>query len=177
MGSVHAFSLLRGDTKRGPTMSGWGWVRVGAVAGALAVIVGAFGAHWLKGKLSEQALVTFEIGVRYHMYHSLALVALGAFMIAAGGGQKASAVAGWAFVVGILVFSGSLYLLALTGTRWLGAITPLGGVAFIVGWLALAVAAVPAASAPRTAAAAPAGASSKTAPMFADAPSSGEQSP
>jgi uncharacterized membrane protein YgdD (TMEM256/DUF423 family) len=105
--------------------------------GALGVMLGAFAAHALNQRLTPEAMATFEIGARYHLYHALALlgvaVALGR---APGDGQLA--LAGWLFVAGIAVFSGSLYVLSLTGQRWLGAVTPLGGLAFIAGWLLLA---------------------------------------
>ena len=105
---------------------------LGALFGGLGVALGAFGAT-----LSTQDLATFEIGVRYQMYHALALLAVG-WAAARWPGQTALTVSGWAFVLGILVFSGSLYVLVLTGQRWLGAVTPLGGLAFIVGWGLLA---------------------------------------
>jgi uncharacterized membrane protein YgdD (TMEM256/DUF423 family) len=99
------------------------------------VALGAFAAHGLKANLSPDLLAAFETGVRYQMYHVFALVA------AAWGWARwqtpAFVLAGWLFVAGMVVFSGSLYLLALTGTRWLGAITPLGGLAFLTGWLCL----------------------------------------
>lgn len=109
---------------------------LGSVAGLLAVAVGAFGAHALRGRLGGDMLNTFEIGARYHMYHALALLAV-AWVASRWPGPAASA-AGWLFVAGIVLFSGSLYLLALTGHRWLGAVTPLGGLCFLGGWLALA---------------------------------------
>lgn len=115
-----------------------GWLAVGAVAGALGVALGAFGAHGLKGRVAPEMLAVFETGVRYHMYHALALVAVGLVAGRAGGAWPAAA--GWLFLAGIVVFSGSLYAMTFTGARWLGAITPLGGVAFIAGWLVLAVA-------------------------------------
>jgi uncharacterized membrane protein YgdD (TMEM256/DUF423 family) len=108
---------------------------LGSLFGLLAVALGAFGAHGLRGRLSPQELATFETGVRYQMYHALALL-LVAFFIARGGPGSSQA-AGWAFVLGILLFPGSLYLMVLTGARWLGPITPVGGVAFLVGWLLL----------------------------------------
>jgi uncharacterized membrane protein YgdD (TMEM256/DUF423 family) len=104
--------------------------------GALAVGLGAFAAHGLRNTLSAQDLATFEVAVRYHMYHALALLAA-AWAVDRWGGAAATA-AGWAFVVGIVLFSGSLYMLVITGPRWLGAITPIGGVAFLVGWALLA---------------------------------------
>jgi uncharacterized membrane protein YgdD (TMEM256/DUF423 family) len=109
---------------------------LGSILGALAVALGAFAAHGLRATLSAADLATFETGVRYHMYHALALLAAGWAVERWGGGP--AVVAGWAFVVGIALFSGSLYMLVLTGPRWLGAITPIGGVAFLVGWTLLA---------------------------------------
>jgi uncharacterized membrane protein YgdD (TMEM256/DUF423 family) len=98
----------------------------------LAVALGAFGAHALRQRLTPEMLSVFEVGVRYHVYHALALFAVAWVSERSGSLAQAS---GWAFVLGIVLFSGSLYLLAITGTRWLGAITPLGGVAFLVGWV------------------------------------------
>jgi uncharacterized membrane protein YgdD (TMEM256/DUF423 family) len=112
---------------------------LGALSGALAVALGAFAAHGLKGRLTADALVTFETGARYHLYHALALLAV-AWACTRWPGAWTSA-AGWLFVAGTVLFAGSLYLLAVTGIRALGAITPLGGLAFILGWLALAWAA------------------------------------
>jgi uncharacterized membrane protein YgdD (TMEM256/DUF423 family) len=109
---------------------------VGCVSAAIAVALGAFGAHGLRGRLVPDMLSVFEIGVRYQMYHALAL--LGVALAYARWPTATIAAAGWLFVAGTLVFSGSLYLLAVSGQRWLGAITPLGGAALIVGWLALA---------------------------------------
>jgi uncharacterized membrane protein YgdD (TMEM256/DUF423 family) len=116
------------------------WVAVGAVSGLIAVAAGAFGAHALKARLTPDLLAVFETGARYQMYHALALVAAG--WAAGRFPGPAPAWAGGLFLAGTLLFSGSLYLLALTGTRWLGAITPLGGVAFLAGWGALAWAAL-----------------------------------
>lgn len=106
------------------------------MAGFLGVALGAFGAHALKTTLSSEMLAVFETGTRYHMYHVFALVAA-AWAWARWPGRVFAA-AGWLFVAGILVFCGSLYLLALTGVRALGAVTPLGGLAFLAGWLCLA---------------------------------------
>jgi uncharacterized membrane protein YgdD (TMEM256/DUF423 family) len=109
----------------------------GAVSALLSVAAGAFGAHALKGRLGTDMLAVFETGARYQMYHALALIA-----VASLHGRWPWAlvsVAGWLFVAGILLFSGSLYMLALSGQRWLGAITPLGGLAFMTGWLCLAI--------------------------------------
>ena len=120
-----------------PTLN---WFAAGAVTGAIAVMLGAFGAHALRARVSEQLLNVFEIGVRYQMYHALALLAVG-WAITRWPGPATNA-AGWLFLAGIVIFSGSLYLMTLTGARWLGAITPLGGLCLIAGWIALAVAAL-----------------------------------
>ena len=109
---------------------------LGAVFAGLAVVLGAFGAHALRATLSTDDLATFEIGVRYQMYHALGLLAVA--WAASQWPTGAVHAAGWAFVAGIVIFSGSLYLLVLTGQRWLGAITPFGGVALLVGWALLA---------------------------------------
>ena len=115
------------------------FLTIGALSGFISVAAGAFGAHALRARLSPEMLAAFETGARYQMYHALALLAA-AFM--AGDGCCRPAVwAGWLFLIGTLLFSGSLYALALTGTRGLGAITPFGGVAFLAGWLCLALAA------------------------------------
>jgi uncharacterized membrane protein YgdD (TMEM256/DUF423 family) len=108
----------------------------GSVSAFLAVALGAFGAHALKDRLSPEMLNIFEVGVRYQMYHALALLGV-AWALARWPGSSINA-AGWLFLFGTLVFSGSLYLLSLTGLRWLGAITPIGGAAFLLGWLLLA---------------------------------------
>jgi uncharacterized membrane protein YgdD (TMEM256/DUF423 family) len=113
---------------------------LGALSGAMAVALGAFGAHGLKTRLPADLLAIFETGVRYQMYHALALLAV-AWAVTRWSGSNLPAAAGWLFVAGTLLFSCSLYLLALTGQRWLGAITPLGGVAFVAGWVCLALAA------------------------------------
>jgi len=107
----------------------------GAVAAFIAVALGAFGAHSLKTKLSADMLNIFEIGVRYQMYHALGLIAV-AWATTRWPEANLNA-AGWAFSVGIVVFSGSLYLLSATDIRWLGAITPIGGLAFLIGWAIL----------------------------------------
>jgi uncharacterized membrane protein YgdD (TMEM256/DUF423 family) len=108
---------------------------LGALFGGLGVALGAFGAHGLRQILSAEDLATFEIGVRYQMYHALALIAVAWAM--SRWDHAALVAAGWLFVGGIVVFSGSLYALVLTGHRWLGAVTPLGGVAMIAGWALL----------------------------------------
>jgi uncharacterized membrane protein YgdD (TMEM256/DUF423 family) len=113
---------------------------LGALSALLAVAAGAFGAHALRERLVPDMQSVFEVGARYHMYHALGLLAA-AWAAARWPGGPAVA-AGWLFVAGTVIFSGSLYLLSLTGHRWLGAITPLGGLAFILGWAALAWAAL-----------------------------------
>jgi uncharacterized membrane protein YgdD (TMEM256/DUF423 family) len=112
------------------------FLALGAVSGFLAVAAGAFGAHALRSRLTPDLLAVFETGARYQMYHALALLAV-AWLVGRGG-IPGAIWAGWLFVIGTCVFSGSLYALALTGQRWLGAITPLGGVAFLAGWACLA---------------------------------------
>ena len=109
---------------------------LGALCAFLAVAAGAFGAHALRDRLSQESLAIFETAARYQMYHALALLAA-AWVVGRWPGSAAQA-AGWLFAGGILVFSGSLYLLSLTGAQWLGAVTPLGGLALLAGWLALA---------------------------------------
>jgi uncharacterized membrane protein YgdD (TMEM256/DUF423 family) len=110
--------------------------QIGALAAFVAVAAGAFGAHALREALPADLLDIFETAARYQMYHALALLMVG--WIAGRRPSAAATLAGWLFVVGIILFSGSLYALSLTGVRWLGAITPLGGLAFLGGWLALA---------------------------------------
>ena len=111
---------------------------IGALGGFLGVAAGAFGAHGLRGRLSPEMLAVFETAVRYQMYHVFALLVTAA-AIGRLGDARLLVVAGWAFVAGIVLFSGSLYALALTGVSMLGAITPVGGVAFLVGWACLAI--------------------------------------
>jgi uncharacterized membrane protein YgdD (TMEM256/DUF423 family) len=109
---------------------------MGAVLAALGVAAGAFGAHALRGRLTPDLLNVFETGVRYQLIHALGLLAV-AWASARWPG-RATNMAGWLFLAGIVLFSGSLYALSMSGVRALGAITPLGGVAFIAGWIALA---------------------------------------
>jgi uncharacterized membrane protein YgdD (TMEM256/DUF423 family) len=140
-------------------MSGWFWLRIGAISGFLAVAFGAFGAHSLKDRFKvaesdsfqvradkQRKLENFETAARYQMYHALALAAVGLLVLHGKAGTGvAGPVAGWAFLAGTLLFSGSLYAYVLTAQRWLVALTPIGGVVFLVGWIALALAARPAA--------------------------------
>ena len=117
-----------------------GWFATGAALCGLGVLLGAFGAHGLQARLTADMLATFETGVRYHFIHALGLLAV-AWAASRWPGAW-TGWAGWLFVAGIVIFSGSLYLLAVTGIRWLGAITPIGGLCFIGGWVALAVGAL-----------------------------------
>jgi len=110
------------------------WLSVAAINGALAVMAGAFAAHGLKGTLSPEMLETFKTGAFYHLSHALAM-AIAAFVPGVWASRAA-----WLFLIGIVLFSGSLYLLALSGVHWIGVITPFGGIAFIAGWLCLAMA-------------------------------------
>lgn len=116
------------------------FLALGAISAFVGVAAGAFGAHGLKARLSAEMLAIFETGVRYQMYHAFALL----FVAWASSRFSGSLLitAGWLFVIGTILFSGSLYLLSLTETRWLGAITPLGGLAFLGGWLCLVWAAL-----------------------------------
>lgn len=116
------------------------WLLIAAINGFLAVAAGAFGAHGLQGRLDAHALTVFETGARYQMYHALA-IGVAAFAKRGSATTPATAAAGF-FLAGIVLFSGSLYLLALTGARGLGIVTPFGGVAFLIGWILLGVAAV-----------------------------------
>jgi uncharacterized membrane protein YgdD (TMEM256/DUF423 family) len=110
------------------------WWRIGAVLGALGVALGAFGAHGLKQLTTEQRLLdVWDTGAKYHLIHALAILLVALH-------PARPQVPGWLFTAGIVVFSGSLYMLALTGKGWFGAITPIGGVCFIAGWIALALA-------------------------------------
>lgn len=117
------------------------FIQAGALLGLLGVALGAFGAHALRGMLeATQRTATFETAVKYQFYHALALIAIGVLMHLFS--QNPNMVrllswAGWAFLAGVIIFSGSLYLLIFSGQTWLGAITPIGGVAMIVGWALL----------------------------------------
>jgi len=115
------------------------FVSLGALAAALGVALGAFGAHALKARLSAEMLAVWQTAVQYHLWHALGLVAIGilAQHLPASGPLR---LAGWLMLAGIVLFSGSLYVLALSSVRWLGAVTPFGGACFIAGWLAVAYA-------------------------------------
>jgi uncharacterized membrane protein YgdD (TMEM256/DUF423 family) len=110
-----------------------GWIALGALNAAIAVAAGAFGAHGLRERLDARALEVFETGARYQMYHAFALIAVG--LVAGSSVARGAQLAGWLFQIGIALFCGSLYALSLSGIKTLGAITPLGGLAFLVGWL------------------------------------------
>ena len=117
------------------------FIIAGAVNAAIAVMLGAFGAHALKEKLSEHYLAVWETAVQYQMFHAVGLIAIGILMNASLLGPITQLTwAGWLLLVGIIIFSGSLYILSLSGIGILGAITPIGGVAFIAGWIMLIIA-------------------------------------
>lgn len=116
------------------------FISLAALGGFLAVAIGAFGAHALRARLDEYSMGVFQTAVQYHFYHSLSLLAVGLLCLWQPQSRLLMS-SGLAFLFGILVFSGSLYLLSLTGARWLGAITPLGGVSFLLGWALLVAAA------------------------------------
>ncbi|MBS4072080.1 MAG: DUF423 domain-containing protein [Algoriphagus sp.] len=121
-------------------MTGKNILTIAGISGALAVGLGAFGAHGLEPILIKYGrLDTFETAVSYHFYHTLGLLGLGILAMIKPE-WKGLSLAAWGMLLGILIFSGSLYILSLTGITWLGAITPIGGVGFILGWLALAYA-------------------------------------
>jgi uncharacterized membrane protein YgdD (TMEM256/DUF423 family) len=116
------------------------WVRIGCILMFLGVALGAFGAHALRGRLTVDMLAVFETGIRYHFYHGLGL-----FVVAWLSETHPSSwinAAGWCFFAGVVIFSGSLYVLSMSGVRWWGAVTPIGGVAFLAGWLFLTIASI-----------------------------------
>ncbi|MFO7632715.1 MAG: DUF423 domain-containing protein [Caldilinea sp.] len=111
---------------------------IASLFGSLSVALGAFGAHALRGRIEESLLANYQTGVSYMFYHTLALFVV-TLALSKWPASSLPVWAGWLFVLGIVVFSGSLFVMAFTGLRWLGAITPIGGVAFIAGWLLLAI--------------------------------------
>ncbi len=113
------------------------WLLSAGIFGFLSVALGAFGAHSLKNILDDYGKAIYEKAVLYQMFHAMALIAVGLLQHIQK--QTSFSVAGWGFLIGIVLFSGSLYLLAVTGIKWLGAITPIGGVAFLFGWFWLVV--------------------------------------
>ena len=114
---------------------------LGSINAMLAVILGAFGSHGLKSRLTEEMLTVYQTGVQYHFYHSLGLILAGIIAIHLPGSPLVKWSI-WFMAGGIVLFSGSLYILAITNTRWLGMVTPVGGTAFILSWLLLAIAVV-----------------------------------
>ena len=114
------------------------FIVLGALAGAAAVALGAFGAHALKARLAADQLAVWQTAVQYHFWHALALVAIGLVAAVVLPGSTTLRWAGWLMVAGLVLFSGSLYVLVLSGARWLGAVTPFGGTAWIAAWLLLA---------------------------------------
>lgn len=116
------------------------FVSLAAVLGGLSVAAGAFAAHALRGKISERSLEIFDTAARYQMYHALALLLIALLISRTVSPQPMLVASGWLFIIGVGIFSGSLYILSVTGWNKLGAITPLGGVALIIGWGILAVA-------------------------------------
>ncbi|MDD1422136.1 DUF423 domain-containing protein [Dolichospermum sp. ST_sed1] len=117
------------------------FLTIAAIFGGLSVAGGAFGAHALREKISDRSLEIFDTGARYQMYHALALLLVAMLMSRLETPPTALVVSGWLFIIGVVIFSGSLYALSLTGIKSLGAVTPLGGLALMLGWGALAVAA------------------------------------
>lgn len=111
---------------------------LGSINAATAVTMGAFGAHSLKPKMPEDMISAFQTAVQYHFYHSLGLIIIGLLTIYFKP-EKHFHIAGWIMFTGIILFSGSLYILSTTGTRWLGIITPIGGIAFIISWVVIAI--------------------------------------
>lgn len=116
------------------------YLLIAAISGFLAVALGAFGAHGLRDKLSADLLAVYQTGVQYQFYHTFATLVV-ALLLMLSPQSMALKWSGNLFAIGIVIFSGSLYVLALSGVRWLGAITPLGGLAFLAGWISLAIAA------------------------------------
>jgi uncharacterized membrane protein YgdD (TMEM256/DUF423 family) len=116
------------------------FIILGSLNAFLTVVLGAFGAHGLKNKLSPEMLDVYQTGVQYHMYHAIGLILVG--MLSQWLSPSTLSWAGWTFMIGIVLFSGSLYVLSISGIKWLGAITPLGGLAFLLGWLFIFVAAI-----------------------------------
>jgi len=112
------------------------WIVFGSILTGLAILLGAFGAHALKSRISPEDLAIFETGIRYHIYHSIGLILIG--LLGFYFPHNLIDIPAKLFLLGISIFSGSLYLLVLTNTRWLGAITPIGGICYMIGWLLLA---------------------------------------
>jgi uncharacterized membrane protein YgdD (TMEM256/DUF423 family) len=117
------------------------FIAIAAILGGTSVAAGAFASHALKEQLSERAMEIFETGAKYQMYHALALLMVALLLTRTEGAQNLLLATGSAFILGTAIFSGSLYALSLTDIKWLGAITPFGGAAFLVGWACLTIAA------------------------------------
>ncbi|MEO7217571.1 MAG: DUF423 domain-containing protein [Gemmatimonadaceae bacterium] len=115
------------------------FLTLGSVNAALAVIFGAFGAHALKARVSPDMLNVYQVGSHYHFYHALGMLIVGLLAMHLNNNEGALRLSGYLMLAGVVLFSGSLYLLAMTGVTWLGAITPIGGLAFIAAWLVLAI--------------------------------------
>jgi uncharacterized membrane protein YgdD (TMEM256/DUF423 family) len=118
------------------------FILFGSVNMALAIAIGAFGAHGLTGKVADKMLANWNTGAHYQMVHALALLVIGLLLAHSGGNTNLLAAAGWSILAGIVLFSGSLYGMVLTGVKAWGAIAPIGGVAFIIGWILVTIAAV-----------------------------------
>ena len=118
-------------------MNGKLFLIAGSLLGFLGVAAGAFGAHALKTKLSQEMFQIFEVGIRYHMYHALALLAVA--WVSTQYSQNLIQAAGWFFILGVVIFSGSLYILSLSGIKMWGAVTPIGGLLLLAGWSSLAL--------------------------------------
>ena len=116
------------------------FLTIAAIFGGLSVAGGAFGAHALREKISERSLEIFDTGARYQMYHALALLLVAILMSRLESPPTTRLASGWLFIIGVVIFSGSLYAISLTGIKSLGAVAPLGGLALMLGWAALAVA-------------------------------------
>jgi uncharacterized membrane protein YgdD (TMEM256/DUF423 family) len=122
-----------GDRRR-PLSSAAMWISVAAISGTLAVVLGAFGAHGLRGRVGVEQLAAWTTATQYHLLHSVVLLALALFAMETGRSMRLT---GGLFAAGIVLFSGSIYLLVLTEQRWLGPVTPLGGLCLIAGWVSL----------------------------------------
>jgi uncharacterized membrane protein YgdD (TMEM256/DUF423 family) len=118
------------------------FLAIAAILGGLAVAAGAFASHALQNQLTERAIAVFNTGVRYQMYHALALLIVAMLVGTAKSTLPWLTAAGWCFIAGVVLFSGSLYLISLAGIKAVGPVTPIGGVAFLAGWVCLAIAAV-----------------------------------
>ncbi|MDJ0619695.1 MAG: DUF423 domain-containing protein [Calothrix sp. MO_192.B10] len=117
------------------------FLSLGAILGGLSVAIGAFGSHILRSKISERSLEIFSTGVRYQMFHALGLLIVALLLTRMESPPTTLVTSGWLFIIGVVIFSGSLYALSITGIKSLGAVAPFGGLALMVGWGALAIAA------------------------------------